>query len=80
MAGLEVPYEKRANNSGKPQANYQTKRNLYELMQEIAKFYQSQLPLNTQAQEYLQQRGLSAEIIERFQIGFVPNAMDSGIT
>ena len=39
--------------------------------------YQSQLPLNTQAQEYLQQRGLSAEIIERFQIGFVPNAMDT---
>ena len=77
MAGLDVPYEKRTNNSGKPQANYQTKRNLYELMQEIAKFYQSQLPLNTQAQEYLQQRGLSAEIIERFQIGFVPNAMDT---
>lgn len=46
-------------------------------MQEIAAFYQSQLPLNTQAQEYLQQRGLSAEIIKRFQIGFVPNAMDT---
>ena len=28
-------------------------------------------------QEYLQQRGLSPEIIERFQIGFVPNAMDT---
>lgn len=77
MAGLEIPYEKRANHSGKPQANYQTKRNLYELMQEIATFYQNQLPLNTQAQEYLQQRGLSPEIIERFQIGFVPNAMDT---
>lgn len=31
MAGLEIPYEKRVNHSGKPQANYQTKRNLYEL-------------------------------------------------
>ncbi len=46
-------------------------------MQEIAKFYQQQLPLNIPAQSYLQQRGLSAEVIERFQIGYVPNAMDS---
>ncbi|QPB41867.1 DNA primase [Rodentibacter haemolyticus] len=77
MAGLEVPYEKRANNSGKPQASYQTKRNLYELMQSIASFYQTQLPLNVPAQSYVRQRGLSAEIIARFQIGFVPNAMDT---
>ncbi|OOF40763.1 DNA primase [Rodentibacter mrazii] len=78
MAGLEVPYEKRSHSAGqRPQANYQTKRNLYELMQEIAKFYQTQLPLNIPAQSYLQQRGLSAEVIERFQIGFVPNVMDS---
>lgn len=77
MAGLEVPYEKRTNNSGKPQASYQTKRNLYELMQSIASFYQTQLPLNVPAQSYVRQRGLSPEIIARFQIGFVPNAMDT---
>ena len=76
--GLEIPYEKRPhfNDNGK-QVNFQTKRNLYELMQEIAKFYQQQLPLNIPAQSYLQQRGLSAEIIDRFQIGYVPNAMDT---
>ena len=76
--GLEIPYEKRPhfNDSGK-QVNFQTKRNLYELMQEIAKFYQQQLPLNIPAQSYLQQRGLSPEIIDRFQIGYVPNAMDT---
>lgn len=78
MVGLEVPYEKRANfNAQRPQASYQTKRNLYELMQQIAAFYQAQLPLNIQAQSYVQQRGLSPEIIARFQIGFVPNAMDT---
>ena len=71
MAGLEVPYEKRA------RSDNQTKRNLYELMQKIAQFYQTQLPLNIPAQSYLQQRGLSAEIIARFQIGFVPNALDT---
>ncbi|OOF57304.1 DNA primase [Rodentibacter myodis] len=77
MAGLEVPYEKRANSNGKPQASYQTKRNLYELMQAIASFYQTQLPLSVPAQSYLQQRGLSSEIITRFQIGFVPNTPDT---
>ena len=77
-AGLEVPYEKRPNQfSNKPDVSYQTKRNLYDLMQEIASFYQAQLPLNIPAQSYLQQRGLSPEIIERFQIGYVPNAMDT---
>ena len=78
VLGLEIPYEKRPhfNDNGK-QVGYQTKRNLYELMQEIAKFYQQQLPLNIPAQSYLQQRGLSPEIIDRFQIGYVPNAMDT---
>ena len=76
MAGLEVPYEK-STHSNRPQVNFQTKRNLYELMQEIAQFYQTQLPLSIPAQGYLQQRGLSPEIIARFQIGFVPNAMDT---
>ncbi|OOF43097.1 DNA primase [Rodentibacter trehalosifermentans] len=78
MAGLEVPYEKRVNShSQRPQVSYQTKRNLYELMQEIAAFYQTQLPLNIPAQHYVQQRGLSPDIIARFQIGFVPNTIDA---
>ena len=59
--------KKRPNQFGnKPDVSYQTKRNLYDLMQEIASFYQAQLPLNIPAQIYLQQRGLSPEIIERF--------------
>ncbi|TCJ97890.1 DNA primase [Volucribacter psittacicida] len=74
--GLEVPYEQR-NPSAKPQINYQTKRNLHELMQEITHFYQQQLENHLSAQHYLQQRGLSAEIIERFQIGFAPDGMNN---
>lgn len=73
--GLEVPYEQRGP-SHKPQVSYQTKRNLYELMQEIAQFYQQLLTQHLPAQTYLQQRGLSSEIIERFQIGFVPDSMN----
>ncbi|OOF41285.1 DNA primase [Rodentibacter rarus] len=78
MAGLEVPYEKRANTANQhAQISYQTKRNLYELMKAIAMFYQAQLPFHIPAQHYLQQRGLSPDIIERFQIGFVPNSLDT---
>ena len=44
-AGLEVPYEKRPNQFGnKPDVSYQTKRNLYDLMQEIVIVYQAQPP------------------------------------
>ena len=44
-AGLEVPYEKRPNQFGnKPDVSYQTKRNLYDLMQEIALFLSSATP------------------------------------
>ncbi|WP_101774428.1 DNA primase [Pasteurella oralis] len=76
ILGLEIPRENKPQFNGK-QINYQTKRNLYELMQEIAQFYQQQLTQHIPAQSYLQQRGLSSDVIERFQIGFVPNTFDS---
>ncbi|AKD38760.1 DNA primase [Pasteurella multocida subsp. multocida OH4807] len=76
MLGLEIPRENKPHFNGK-QINYQTKRNLYELMQDIAQFYQQQLLQHIPAQSYLQQRGLSPEIITRFQIGFVPNRFDA---
>lgn len=76
LLGLEIPRENKPHFNSK-QINYQTKRNLYELMQDIAQFYQQQLPQHIPAQSYLQQRGLSPEIIARFQIGFVPNSFDA---
>ncbi|MGC6395807.1 DNA primase [Pasteurella multocida] len=76
MLGLEIPRENKPHFHGK-QINLQTKRNLYELMQEIAQFYQQQLAQHIPAQSYLQQRGLSPEVISRFQIGFVPNSFDA---
>lgn len=79
MLGLDVPRENSPHFNGKntKSVNYQTKRNLYELMQQIALFYQSQLSQHIPAQAYLQQRGLSSEVIEKFQIGFAPNAFDT---
>lgn len=76
LLGLEVPRDQFSTNQ-KPQASFKTKRNLYELMQDISLFYHAQLTKNLIAQSYLQQRGLSDEVIERFQIGFVPQAMDT---
>ncbi|WP_439234505.1 DNA primase [Lonepinella koalarum] len=75
MLGLDVPREE-SRQSDKPYVNYQTKKNLYELMQDIATLYQQQLLQSQPAQDYLQQRGLSDEIIQRFSIGFVPDSYD----
>ncbi|QBQ63418.1 DNA primase [Actinobacillus indolicus] len=77
LHGLEVPRENAINRDGKPQASYKTRRNLYELLDLVAKFYQQQLTQDSASQAYLQQRGLSPEIIDRFEIGFSPNAMDA---
>ncbi len=77
LHGLEVPRENVVNRDGKPQASYKTRRNLYELLDLVAKFYQQQLTQDSASQAYLQQRGLSQEIIDRFEIGFAPNAMDA---
>ncbi|MCK3657741.1 DNA primase [Pasteurellaceae bacterium Pebbles2] len=77
MLGLDVPREESSHKKGdKPFANYQVKRDLYQLMQEITALYQQQLPNHIPAQAYLQKRGLSAQIIERFAIGFVPDSFD----
>ncbi|MDH2926444.1 DNA primase [Lonepinella koalarum] len=75
MLGLDVPREE-SRQSDKPYVNYQTKKNLYELMQDITTLYQQQLLQSQPAQDYLQQRGLSDEIIQRFSIGFVPDSYD----
>lgn len=77
MHGLEIPYEKSPHFDGSFAKNSKNKRNLYELMQEVAQFYQQQLSQHIPPQHYLQQRGLSPEIIQRFQIGFVPNTSNA---
>ncbi|SUT94368.1 DNA primase [Actinobacillus lignieresii] len=77
MQGLEVPRENVMSRDGKPQASYKTKRNLYELLEAISRFYQQNLTQDIPSQSYLQSRGLSPEIIARFEIGFAYNSMDS---
>lgn len=77
LHGLEVPRENQINRDGKPQASFKTRRNLYELLENVSQSYQQQLSKEPTAQQYLAQRGLSEEIIARFEIGFAPNSMEN---
>ncbi len=79
--GLEVPREERSNSSFKsntPKVSSDEKRNLYDLMGSIAQFYRQQLkvPANRHAIEYLKNRGLSGEIVQKFGIGYVADEWD----
>lgn len=76
LYGLDVPREN-STGSGSTHASYKTKRNLYELMNEITKFYQHLTASNPHSLEYLENRGLSKEVINQFELGFSLNAMDS---
>lgn len=79
--GLEVPREERSNSgfkSNTPKVSSDEKRNLYDLMGSIAQFYRQQLkvPANRHAIEYLKNRGLSGEIVQKFGIGYVADEWD----
>ncbi|HLY52977.1 MAG TPA: DNA primase [Steroidobacteraceae bacterium] len=67
--GLEVPREG-GSETGAPRADEP----LYELMARVARFYVDCLAREARAREYLAGRGLTAETLERFQIGYAPNS------
>ncbi|MDK9771142.1 MULTISPECIES: DNA primase [Vibrio] len=80
--GLDVPREQRSGGGGQfnsgPQASSSEKRNLYDLMGSIGQFYRNQLkqPASKVAIEYLKDRGLSGEIVQKFGIGYVADEWD----
>jgi len=47
--------------------------NLYDLLENIANFYQQQLPLSKSAQRYFKKRGLSNETIQYWRLGYAPD-------
>lgn len=77
MQGLEVPRENVRQSGDFRPVSYKTKRDLYGLLEEIARFYQQNLQHYIPSQSYLQGRGLSPEIIAKFEIGFAPNSYDA---
>ncbi|WP_440866014.1 DNA primase [Symbiopectobacterium purcellii] len=76
MHSLEVPYE---SGTGTTALERHQRQSLYELMGQLSEFYQQALnqPTAAAAQGYLTQRGLSAEVISHFAIGFAPAGWDN---
>lgn len=76
-AGLEVPREQGASSYSGPKAD--VKRDYYELLGKVSTYYHQELakPSSEKAQDYVIQRGLSPEVVSKFQIGYVPNEWNS---
>jgi DNA primase len=72
--GLDVPRD-----SGNC-ADKSISRDLYQLMEDAGRYFQKQLRQHPEKQrvlDYLQKRGLSEEIVERFGIGYAPDGWDN---
>ena len=69
--GLEVPRENDAKSM--PVAKKAKLTDLYSLLGEAAKHYAHCLSQAPDAQAYLQQRGLSAEVVQQYGLGFAPD-------
>lgn len=78
MHGLDVPYEV---GTGPTQIERHQRQSLYQLMEQLSTFYQQALHQSDglQARAYLQQRGLSDDVIRHFSIGFAPVGWDNAL-
>lgn len=68
--GIPIPETFSQTVSQQPQAP------LYSLLEQIASYYQTQLQRAPQAQQYLASRGLDAQTLQQFSIGFAPAGWD----
>ena len=62
-AGVPLVYDQKA--SGE-------KDELYEIMENVAKFFEANLESNKEAQNYLNKRGISPETRKAFRLGWAP--------
>ncbi|HET6431944.1 DNA primase [Dyella sp.] len=72
--GLTVPRE-----GGRDERPREDKTDLYALLDASASWYQQQLPKSPDAQAYCKKRGLDAETIARFRLGWAPAGFDGVI-
>ncbi len=70
--GLEVPREAGSGGSGERDSE-----KLYDLMARVAKFYAETLSREARPREYLTRRGLTADTITQFGIGYAPDSWNS---
>lgn len=74
MQGMQVPREQSIGGSANNQPA--VSKDLFELMNQIARFYESNLKSAPHAVEYLKGRGLTGEVVKRFNIGYAPSDWD----
>ncbi|MGY3965960.1 DNA primase [Aeromonas veronii] len=74
MQGMQVPREQSIGGSANSQPA--VSKDLFELMNQIARFYESNLKSAPHAVEYLKGRGLTGEVVKRFNIGYAPSDWD----
>ena len=70
-AGLKVPYE-----GGGKRTPVEDSADLYTVLDACAKFYQRALGKSDKARAYFEARGLDAQTLERFGLGYAPDAWD----
>ncbi|GLQ98517.1 DNA primase [Dyella mobilis] len=72
--GMKVPYEGARDNAPR-----EDKSDLYTTLDAAARWYETQLPNSADAKAYCAKRGLDAETIARFRIGWAPAGFDGVI-
>lgn len=72
--GLKVPRE-----GGRDDAPREDKTDLYAVLDAAARWYEGELPKSTDAKAYCSKRGLDADTIARFRIGWAPAGFDGVI-
>ncbi len=72
-AGMQVPQD-----SPEERARAERKKTLYDVVEAACRHFQKQLrrPEGARGLEYLRNRGLSEEIIQKFRLGFAPDRRD----
>lgn len=71
--GMTVPKQAGQVNPEARKAHKQQKQTLESTTSAAADYYQQQLKLSSRAQNYLQQRGLSSEVISHYGLGYAPD-------
>ena len=72
--GLKVPYEGARDNAPR-----EDKTDLYAMLDAAARWYEGELPKSAEAKAYCSKRGLDADTIARFRIGWAPAGFDGVI-
>lgn len=70
IAGITVEYDE----SFKKNENTEVKLSYYELLETASNFYSQELLKQKEALDYLANRGISKETIQKYKIGFAPNS------